>query len=110
MVSIPVPCPHCQSIEVIKAGKQANGVQRYQCQNGQCERRIFLLHYQHRARVPEVRRSIPFRVCSKDSGKSFAKNLVFTAIMPQPISTPTAAGMTAPCVAMTDPTVAPLPK
>ena len=58
MVSVPVQCPHCQSTEVIKAGKQANGVQRYQCQNGQCERRIFLLHYQHRARVPEVRRQV----------------------------------------------------
>ena len=58
MVSVPVPCPHCQSIEVIKAGKQANGVQRYQCQNGQCERRIFLLHYQHRARVLEVRHQV----------------------------------------------------
>jgi transposase-like protein len=43
MVSIPVQCPHCQSTEVIKAGKQANGAQRYRCQNGQCERRIFLL-------------------------------------------------------------------
>ena len=58
MVSVPVQCPHCQSTEVIKAGKQANGTQRYQCQNGQCERRIFLLHYQHRARVPEVRRQV----------------------------------------------------
>ena len=58
MVSVPVQCPHCQSTEVIKAGKQANGVQRYQCQNGQCERRIFLLHYQHRARVPKVRRQV----------------------------------------------------
>ena len=58
MVSVPVKCPHCQSTAVIKAGKQANGVQRYQCQNGQCERRIFLLHYQHRARVPEVRRQV----------------------------------------------------
>ena len=58
MVSVPVQCPHCQSTEVIKAGKQANGVQRYQCQNGQCERRIFLLHYQNRARVPEVRRQV----------------------------------------------------
>jgi len=55
MVSVPVQCPHCQSTEVIKAGKQANGTQRYQCQNGQCERRIFLLHYQHRGRVLEVR-------------------------------------------------------
>jgi transposase-like protein len=58
MVSVPVQCSHCQSTEVISAGKQANGSQRYQCQNGQCERRIFLLHYQHRARVPEVRRQV----------------------------------------------------
>ena len=43
MVSIPVQCLHCQSTEVIKAGKQANGTQRYRYQNGQCERRIFLL-------------------------------------------------------------------
>ena len=58
MVSVPVQCPHCQSTEVIKAGKQANGTQRYQCQNGQCERRIFLLHYQHRGRVLEVRHQV----------------------------------------------------
>ena len=58
MVSVPVQCPYCQSAEVIKAGKQANGAQRYQCQNRQCERRIFLLHYQNRARVPEVRRQV----------------------------------------------------
>jgi len=43
---------------VIKAGKQANGAQRYQCQNEQCERRIFLLHYQDRGRLPEVRRQV----------------------------------------------------
>ena len=30
--------------------------------------------------------------------------------MPQPMSTPTAAGATAPRIAMTDPTVAPLPR
>ena len=58
MVSVPVQCPHCQSMEVIKAGKQANGAQRYQCQNGQCARRIFLLQYQDRGRVPEVRRQV----------------------------------------------------
>jgi len=58
MVSVPVQCPHCHSSEVIKAGKQANGTQRYQCQNDRCTRRIFLLHYQHRARVPEVRRQV----------------------------------------------------
>ena len=58
MVTIPVQCPHCQSTEVIKAGKQATGAQRYQCQNGQCPRRIFLLHYQDRGRVPDVRRQV----------------------------------------------------
>ena len=58
MVSIPVQCPHCHSTEVIKAGKQANGTQRYRCQNGLCTRRIFLLQYQDRGRVPEIRRQV----------------------------------------------------
>ena len=35
---------------------------------------------------------------------------VLTATIPQPMSTPTAAGMMAPLVARTVPTVAPLPK
>jgi len=58
MVSIPVECPYCHSTEVIKAGKQANGTQRYQCHNEQCALRIFLLHYQDRGRIPEIRRQI----------------------------------------------------
>ena len=58
MVYVPVQCPHCHSTEVIKAGKQANGAQRYRCQNEQCARRIFLLQYQDRGRVPEIRRQV----------------------------------------------------
>ena len=58
MVSVPVQCPHCQSTEVIKAGKQPNGTQRYQCQNDRCERRIFLLEYQDRGRELEIRRLV----------------------------------------------------
>jgi insertion element IS1 protein InsB len=58
MVSVPVHCPYCQSSEVIKAGTHANGTQRYRCQNEQCVRRIFLLQYQDRGRVPEVRRQV----------------------------------------------------
>ena len=50
--------PHCQSTEVLRVGKQANGAQRYQCQNDRCARRIFLLQYQDRGRVPEVRRQV----------------------------------------------------
>jgi insertion element IS1 protein InsB len=58
MVYVVVQCPHCHSTEVIKAGKQANGAQRYQCQNEQCVRRIFLLQYQDRGRAPEIRRQV----------------------------------------------------
>ena len=42
--------------------------------------------------------------------RSSAVNWVRTAIIPQPMSTPTAAGMIAPSVGMTEPTVAPLPR
>ena len=58
MVSVPVQCPYCQSTEVIKAGKQANGTQRYRCHNEHCVRRIFLLQYQDRGRIPEIRRQV----------------------------------------------------
>ena len=58
MVYVAVQCPYCHSTEVIKAGKQANGTQRYRCQNGQCTRRIFLLQYQDRGRIPEIRRQV----------------------------------------------------
>ena len=54
-------------------------------------------------------RSMRERSAASDSGRSLAFNVVCTAIMPQPISTPTAAGMMAPLVAITEPTVAPLP-
>src|SRR4051794_24485447 len=43
-------------------------------------------------------------------GRSLTTYGVRTAIIPQPMSTPTAAGMIAPSVGMTDPTVAPLPR
>lgn len=43
---------------MIEAGRQANGAQRYQCQNEQCVRRIFLLQYQDRGRAPEIRRQV----------------------------------------------------
>ena len=53
--------------------------------------------------------SIFDRSRERSPGRSFAVSEVFTADMPQPMSTPTAAGQTAPCIAMTEPTVAPLP-
>jgi insertion element IS1 protein InsB len=58
MVSVPVHCPYCHSPEVIKAGKQANGTQRSRCQNEQCKRRLVLLQYQNRGRLPEIRHQV----------------------------------------------------
>jgi transposase-like protein len=58
MVSVPLECPYCHCTEIIKAGKQANGTQRYQCQNDRCARRIFLLQYHDRGRIPEIRRQV----------------------------------------------------
>src|SRR5512143_413734 len=58
MVTLPVQCPCCGSIEVIKAGKQPNGAQRYRCQNAACRRTIFQLDYCDQGRVPAIKRQI----------------------------------------------------
>jgi hypothetical protein len=55
-------------------------------------------------------RSIALRIRFKSSGRSRAFALVLIAIIPQPMSTPTAAGTIAPSVGITLPTVAPIPK
>jgi transposase-like protein len=55
---VPVPCPQCQSTAVVKYGKPPNGAQRYRCQNLDCARRIFLLAYQDKGRLPEVKRQM----------------------------------------------------
>jgi len=58
MVTIQVQCPNCESTEVIKAGKQPNGAQRYRCQNETCERTIFQLEYTDKGRLPQTKRQI----------------------------------------------------
>ena len=55
-----------------------------------------------------------FSIASRSRASAFPRRSsraspVRTAIMPQPMSTPTAAGMIAPSVGITDPTVAPFP-
>src|SRR5215471_8130798 len=44
MALVYVHCPECQSIDVVQYGKQANGTQRYRCNNRDCPRTIFLFH------------------------------------------------------------------
>src|SRR5262245_3384332 len=58
MATIPVQCPRCRGADVIKAGKQPNGAQRYRCQNAECNRTIFQLAYSDKGRLPETKRQI----------------------------------------------------
>jgi transposase-like protein len=58
MAMIAVSCPACQSGNVIKAGKQPNGTQRYRCQNPACTRTIFQLAYVAHGRLPDTQRLI----------------------------------------------------
>jgi len=58
MATIQVSCPDCHSTQVIKAGKQPNGTQRYRCQNPTCERTIFQLTHVAHGRLPETQRQI----------------------------------------------------
>ena len=63
-----------------------------------------------RARPCGTARSIAARSGARLSGRSAATSVVLHAIIPQPMSTPTAAGMIAFTVGITEPTVAPMPK
>src|SRR5437762_1870395 len=58
MALVYVQCPQCQSIDVVQFGKQANGTQRYRCNNRDCRRTIFLLQYQDKGRLPAVKQQI----------------------------------------------------
>jgi transposase-like protein len=58
MAMIPVSCPDCKSTNVVKAGTQPNGTQRYRCQNPTCKRAIFQLVYVAQGRLPETQRLI----------------------------------------------------
>ncbi len=58
MILIAVKCPACGSTDVVKYGRQANGQQRYRCNQVACERKIFLLHYGQNARRPGVKQKI----------------------------------------------------
>src|SRR4030095_13232777 len=58
MALVYVHCPECRSIDVVQYGKQANGTQRYRCNNRDCPRTIFLLQYSDKGRLPAVKQQI----------------------------------------------------
>jgi len=58
MAFVQVQCPDCHSTDVVQYGKQANGTQRYRCDNADCPRTIFLLQYRDKGRLPAVKQQI----------------------------------------------------
>lgn len=58
MAVVEVRCPDCNSLNVVRYGKQPNGTQRFICQNPDCKRRVFLLNYKVKPRNPEARQQI----------------------------------------------------
>ena len=58
MATIPVSCPDCHRTQVIKAGKQPHGTQRYRCQHPTGERTIFQLTPVTHGRLPDTQRQI----------------------------------------------------
>ncbi len=58
MAFVQVQCPDCHSADVVQYGKQANGTQRYRCNNRDCSRTIFLLQYHDKGRLPAVKQPI----------------------------------------------------
>ena len=58
MVFTPVPCPHCQSEQVIKRGKTDTGKQRYRYHNPDCSHQSFLLDPAYRGRLPEIKQQV----------------------------------------------------
>ncbi len=75
MVTISIPRPQCHRVDVIKAGKQPNGAQRYRCQNPHCQRTIFLLTYDDKGRQPEVKKQIVERALNGSGIRDTARVL-----------------------------------
>ena len=58
MAFVQVQCPDCHRTDVVQYGKQANGTQRYRCNNRDGSRTIFLLQYQDKGRLPAVQQQM----------------------------------------------------
>jgi transposase-like protein len=58
MVFIPVPCPYCQSDQVVKRGKTDTWKQRYRCQNPGCSHQSSILELAYRGRLPQIKQQV----------------------------------------------------
>ena len=55
---IEVICPICQSNQVVKFGSNRQGKQRYQCHNECCPQNTFILDYENKGHLPEIKKQI----------------------------------------------------
>lgn len=53
-----VLCPVCQSNQVVKFGLNRQGKQRYQCHNNRCVKDTFILDYENKGYLPEIKKQI----------------------------------------------------
>jgi transposase-like protein len=53
-----VICPVCESNQVVKFGLNRQGKQRYQCHNGRCAKNTFILDYENKGYLPEIKKQI----------------------------------------------------
>ena len=51
-------CPQCKGNQILKAGRSANGTQRYCCQSETCPTKTFMLEYRYRAYQPGIKEQI----------------------------------------------------
>ncbi len=51
-------CLACKSNQVVKFGLNRQGKQRYQCQNERCAKDTFILEYENKGYLPEVKKQI----------------------------------------------------
>ena len=55
MALVEVACGLCQTKKVVKFGLNRQGKQRYQCKNESCAKNTFILAYENKGCVPQVK-------------------------------------------------------
>ena len=50
-----ITCPKCNKTDIMRAGFNANGDQRYRCNNPDCLVKTFMLKYRYRAYEPGIK-------------------------------------------------------
>jgi transposase-like protein len=58
VVQIKIPCPDCNSTDVVRRGYTRSGKQRYLCGNPFCVRITFVTEYDYKGSLPETKETI----------------------------------------------------